>query len=133
MPSYGSLQQAVKVRPGRGEKEKREGEKKKTLFGFIELFLLQVEKHFAPYLGNETVCYSQSVLKSVFASITHASAPQSWSSVSLLAKLHSNKQIFNVETILLHCKHVLIHGRNNNARKLNIRRDQQPHNPLLTL
>lgn len=29
MPSYGSLQQAVKVRPGRGEKEKREGEKKK--------------------------------------------------------------------------------------------------------
>lgn len=28
MPSYGSLQQAVKVRPGRGEKERREGEKK---------------------------------------------------------------------------------------------------------
>lgn len=36
MPSHGSLQQAVKVRPGRGERERREGkkERKKSLSGF---------------------------------------------------------------------------------------------------
>lgn len=49
MPSYGSLQQAVKVRPGKGEKEQREREKK--LFGLVELFLPQ---RFALYLRNET-------------------------------------------------------------------------------
>lgn len=87
---------------GQGEERKKGEKEKKNLFGFIELFLLQVEKHFGPYLGSETVCYFQSVLKSVFASITHASAPQSWSSVSLLAKLHSNKQIFtNNKTVAL--------------------------------
>lgn len=35
MPSHGSLQQAVKVRPGRGERERREREKK-ALSGFVE-------------------------------------------------------------------------------------------------
>lgn len=51
MPSHGSLQQAVKVRPGRGERERREREKK-TLSGFVELFLLQVEKRFASVSGE---------------------------------------------------------------------------------
>lgn len=32
MPSHGSLQQAVKVRPKRGEKEGKEAEKKKNFF-----------------------------------------------------------------------------------------------------
>lgn len=43
MPSHGSLQQAVKVRPGRGEKG---GKEKKNLSGFVESFLLQVGKRF---------------------------------------------------------------------------------------
>lgn len=50
MPSHGSLQQAVKVRPGRGEKERREREKK--LSGFVELFLQHVEKCFAFVSGE---------------------------------------------------------------------------------
>lgn len=42
MPSHGSPQQAVKVRPGRGE-----GEEEKN---FVGSFLMQVEKCFAPAL-----------------------------------------------------------------------------------
>lgn len=42
MPSHGSLQQAVKVRPGRGEKQGKEAEKKNL---FSDSLPSQVEKY----------------------------------------------------------------------------------------
>lgn len=70
MPSHGSLQQAVKVRPGRGETERRGKEKRKTLSGIVELFLLQVEKRFPLYLGNKTDLYSSFVSRSILSLLT---------------------------------------------------------------
>lgn len=73
MPSHGSLQQAVKVRPERGKGERREGEKKAPLSGFLELFLLRHKlRNVLPrYLGNGTDLYSPFALsaKSVPTSV----------------------------------------------------------------
>lgn len=63
MPSHGSLKQAVKVRPGRGEK--KEGREKKTLSGFVELFMLQVEKHFL-HIGGIKLIFSHNLSQKVY-------------------------------------------------------------------
>lgn len=49
MPIHGSLQQAVKVRPGRGEKEGKEAEKKTFSSAFL---LLQVGKCFHSFYSK---------------------------------------------------------------------------------
>lgn len=49
MPSHGSLQQAVKVRPGRGEKEE-------TSLGFYIYSSFELTTFFASYLWRESRC-----------------------------------------------------------------------------